>query len=295
MSKRQFRILMVLTVVSGLVGGGLSDWLFRGLPARAAQATTPPKVIEAQEFRLVDEEGSLLAFLGADEGLPILCFAGAENNPQVLIGVVEEGAPGVALADAEGQLRTVLGFDEATGETGLVLYDEAEHVRASFILGLDGNPELSILDIEEEPRALLTLAAGPDEGVYPVLSLWDNKGQMRAGLGLFEGQDPAMSFYDALGEYRLGLKLLDNGRPNIGLITPGQGMIGLGIRDDGMGLLLSESINQPRAMLGVADGQPVLILLDKAAEPRVGLRLNEAGEPSIDLLNATGRVIWEAP
>ena len=67
MTKAQFRVLMLLTVISGLVGGGVSDLLLRGLPAKAAQTTAAPKVIEAQEFRLVDKEGKQRTVLGSSE------------------------------------------------------------------------------------------------------------------------------------------------------------------------------------------------------------------------------------
>ena len=88
MSKRQFRILMVLTVISGLVGGGLSDWLFRGLPVRAAQSTVAPQVIEAQEFRVVDAEGNTRARLGYAK---------------------EDGMASLYLWDSAGKLRAFVG------------------------------------------------------------------------------------------------------------------------------------------------------------------------------------------
>jgi len=45
MSKAQFRILMLLTVVSGLMGAGLSEALFRGGSALAAERGGPPKAL----------------------------------------------------------------------------------------------------------------------------------------------------------------------------------------------------------------------------------------------------------
>jgi len=54
MSSRQFKLLVVLVVVSGLVGGALGSWL---LPGRAAFAQEEAlEVVTARQFRLVDED-----------------------------------------------------------------------------------------------------------------------------------------------------------------------------------------------------------------------------------------------
>lgn len=61
MSKRQFIILVILTIISSFFGGVTFNYL--ASPAGSAQSNIP-KVIKAQEFRLVDKNGSLLASLG---------------------------------------------------------------------------------------------------------------------------------------------------------------------------------------------------------------------------------------
>ena len=105
MTRAQFRVLILLTVISGLVGGGLSDWLFRGLPARAAQSTVALQVIEAQEFRLVDAEGNMRARLGYDK---------------------QDGMAALCLWDSAGKLRAYVGnmttveYDEVGGKTTTV-------------------------------------------------------------------------------------------------------------------------------------------------------------------------------
>ena len=65
----------------------MSDWLFRGLPARAAQTTAAPEVIEAQKFRLVDPTGKPRATLGlSEDGGPFLSLWDAAGEPRALVG-----------------------------------------------------------------------------------------------------------------------------------------------------------------------------------------------------------------
>ncbi len=136
MTKAQFRVLMLLTVISGLVGGGLADLLFRGLAARAAQTTAAPKVIEAQEFRLVDSTGKQRAVLGLShtgalglwlydaagkgraslgllgDGKPFLSLRDAANKRRVYLSLLDWGEPFLSLRDDTGQNRAVVGCME---------------------------------------------------------------------------------------------------------------------------------------------------------------------------------------
>ena len=61
MSSRQFLLLVALTVVAGLVGGAVSNWV---LVSATGETKQYEKVVAAQEFRLVDEEGALVARTG---------------------------------------------------------------------------------------------------------------------------------------------------------------------------------------------------------------------------------------
>jgi len=123
MSKRQFRILMLLTVISGLVGGGLSDWLFRSLPASGAQTTTAPKVIEAQEFCVVDKEGNTRGKFGISEkGIVRLGLYEAAGKRTIGLVLEEHGVYGLVLFDGPENRRVDLGVTQ-DGTIGFNLYD----------------------------------------------------------------------------------------------------------------------------------------------------------------------------
>ena len=97
MTRRQFQVLMLLTVISAVVGGGVSGWLFSGLPVTADQSTDAPEVIQAQEFRVVDVEGNTRARLGY---------------------VKEDGMASLLLWDSAGKVRAFV------GNVTTVTYDE---------------------------------------------------------------------------------------------------------------------------------------------------------------------------
>jgi len=62
MSKKQFSLIVTVAVFSGLVGGGLTSWLLMTQLVMAQDS--PPKVIQAQEFQVVDDVGRVRIRLG---------------------------------------------------------------------------------------------------------------------------------------------------------------------------------------------------------------------------------------
>ena len=64
MSKRQYVLMLVVALIAGLMGGVVSSQYLVGQTAFARKKEPPRKVIEAQEFRLVDKDGKTRAFLG---------------------------------------------------------------------------------------------------------------------------------------------------------------------------------------------------------------------------------------
>ena len=62
MDRRQYLLLVVSAFLAGLVGGVVSGWIF----IAAWQPEQQDRVITAEEFRLVDEEGSVMVRTGID-------------------------------------------------------------------------------------------------------------------------------------------------------------------------------------------------------------------------------------
>jgi hypothetical protein len=123
MTSRQFRVLMVLTVVSGLLGGAGSNLLLQGGPAVAQAGGAVQEVVRAKRFEVVDDQGKRRAALG----------------------LTADGSPAFWLYDATGKTRVELHV-LPDGSTDLLLYDAAGERRAWLGLTPDGSPYLWLRD-----------------------------------------------------------------------------------------------------------------------------------------------------
>jgi len=56
MNKKQYALLVVCTILSGLVGGAVTSVLFVEKPVFAENTSHAEKVIEASEFHLIDKD-----------------------------------------------------------------------------------------------------------------------------------------------------------------------------------------------------------------------------------------------
>ncbi|HEY3397972.1 MAG TPA: hypothetical protein VGM19_09985 [Armatimonadota bacterium] len=194
MTKSQFRILIVLTVVSGFLGGAVSNLLLRGAPVAAQMAEAKaPDAVRAKTFEVVDDQGNVCARLGVDEeGGSSLDLYGVVGKTGAVLSDT-----GISLHDAAGRPRALLG----TGNDGsplLGLYDATGDVRAGLSLQTDGSPILGMMDAAGEMRVSLHTLA--DERIG--LSLYDSAGEGRASLGLAADGSPGLSLADAAGKPR---------------------------------------------------------------------------------------------
>jgi hypothetical protein len=88
MNKKQFKILVLVTALSGLVGGAVSERLFSASQAVAAAKAAPKaaapagKALVGSEFRLVDAKGAVQARIGFNtEGLATVFWQYHGNQP----------------------------------------------------------------------------------------------------------------------------------------------------------------------------------------------------------------------
>jgi len=68
MSRKAYCFLLVAAMVAGFVGGTVADRLLTPEPVFAQQETQVGRVIEAQEFRLLDKDGKAVARLTVQGG-----------------------------------------------------------------------------------------------------------------------------------------------------------------------------------------------------------------------------------
>jgi hypothetical protein len=88
MNKKQYWLMLLLATVGGFSGGVLGSRVFSFQAACAQEESRPAKVVEAQEFRLVDDHGKTRARLTMRSGKPL---AEIPDLTQWTISLIKEG------------------------------------------------------------------------------------------------------------------------------------------------------------------------------------------------------------
>lgn len=119
MFEKQLRLVIMLSLLSGLVGGVIATFFLVGSsvvaqPTPADTSNTAkvdiPKTITAQEFRLVDTRGRVRAMLAfTEDGQPFLQLPDEFDTYRVWMGISTD--TGVALRDVDGKTRLVMSLD----------------------------------------------------------------------------------------------------------------------------------------------------------------------------------------
>ncbi|MBU2550212.1 MAG: hypothetical protein KKB20_17520 [Proteobacteria bacterium] len=185
MSRRQYLLSLAVLALSGLLGGGLSGWLFQ-TPAQAGSS----KSLTVEELRLVDGEGRAKALLSLLRGKPRLILIDQKGEFRAELGLEADGSPGLWLRDREGRNRAVLALAEE-GQPALTCSDPEKRPRLS--LGLSGPGAPSLMMRDEAGQGRLALWQEKEE---LGLALADRAGRPRAGL-VVKGDDQAqLVFHD---------------------------------------------------------------------------------------------------
>ena len=155
MNRRQFSLLLALSLLAGLVGGILASQFFLGTPVLAEKKAGPARVIIAEEFRLVNNEGKILSTWGMYAGGPGIVLFNKNGQFRAVFSLTspEEG-PVLTFADNKGNHRATVGLG-AERQPYVTLRDQAGKERISLSLDDDGDPYLALYDQAENERAIL--------------------------------------------------------------------------------------------------------------------------------------------
>lgn len=133
------KALMAMSLVSGLAGGllaalVLTSWQPLQASEAAAQESSPPaqtatpKVVSAEEFRLLDAKGRTRAVLGLSlKGQPVLQMRDENDTYIIWLGISEES--GLAIRDRDGKTRMVLSLDPM-GEPSITMRDRNQRMKS---------------------------------------------------------------------------------------------------------------------------------------------------------------------
>jgi hypothetical protein len=165
-------------LLTALLAGFLGSALF-ALLRQAPPFQQEPRVIEAEEFRLVDSQGTVRGWFRVRGGNAALCITDKDYKtgpPRALMGVDANGVPTLSISDATGP-RVLLGIKDKGG--AINLYNEAG--RWSTL--------------------------GPD-----VLNLRDTQSRVRLSIAVLTNETPAIAFYDERGHVQASTDLSPPGR-----------------------------------------------------------------------------------
>jgi len=157
MSKKQYSLIVVLALFGGLVGGVVSSQLLLGQSVHAEKKAKPLKVIEAEEFRVVDKDGRKRAQLMlTDLGFPALILRDKNELIRLHMQLVPRGFPVLWFRDENGLLKASLTLLPG-GDVFLTLGVKESIVKenaAEILVGKSG-ANLSLYDKNGKLRTVL--------------------------------------------------------------------------------------------------------------------------------------------
>ena len=156
MNKKQYSMMLVLALIAGLMGGVVSSWFLVGKSAFAEKKAEPQKVIEAREFRLVDENRKIRAILGPTATGVSFVFMDEFGNFRS--GITPSG---MMVLDEKGKPRIMLVLND-DDTVRLELYGESDKHSATLMLSENGFPGLKLTDDNEKSSALLGVSPRGD-------------------------------------------------------------------------------------------------------------------------------------
>lgn len=101
MTKKQFAVLAVLTVVAAFFGGMVAGGLPRGALAAVDDGMRKMDSLEVRVLKVVDESGKTRAWLGMEEGDPLFVMQSGSGEPRMALGAHDTGASMSLIGDEE--------------------------------------------------------------------------------------------------------------------------------------------------------------------------------------------------
>lgn len=177
--ERQNRRFRSIAILLGLTA---ATWLLVG----AASPKPRTKLVEATEFRLVDQKGTVRAALAVGRGGTTISLNNGAGRPRLSLAVGDDGAPRVDLLDRSDSPRASLSLAgdgspqlSLTGSPRIDLAEEAGKPRMSLAVGSDGEATVSLGGPPEKAFAKVDVRA---DGC-PSLKFFDDDGSIRASVG----------------------------------------------------------------------------------------------------------------
>lgn len=119
MTRAQFGLVLAVAAITGLIGGAAGPWLLTPPAAHAQDNGSSGKkkkkksnIVKAKEFRLIDDDGNVLARLGSKDdremGRKVSWTLYDSKGQERVVLFASDRATGLDLRDANGKSRLVL-------------------------------------------------------------------------------------------------------------------------------------------------------------------------------------------
>jgi hypothetical protein len=188
MMKPETRLYAFLTLIGAIIGGAVVTQL----GASAAMAAGHVRTLSAEEFVLLDRDGTQRAMMKvAPDGTTHLAMFDGHKRDRADFRVTRDGAAAIGFYDQKGSPRVLVGAS-IDGRNGLAIYST-------------GGKQIASLSVTENNEASLTL--------------YDpNTGMARAGLGTGPNGTPALALFDQGGTDRAEIHVRANGKGGLVLV-----------------------------------------------------------------------------
>jgi len=174
MTKQQFYVTLVFTILAGFLGGVFSGFLFHSGMVRAQSEHVIPKVIRAERFEVVSETGLLLGTLTrgeteTDGQLLLYKYNKHETVVPETLTFVSPSSLGLDMNSERGQYSVWLGSNK--GVKGISIFNQDGMEAISLISNEEHSSALRIFDQTGTIRTIV----GNGETLGPFLSLRDQR------------------------------------------------------------------------------------------------------------------------
>ena len=129
MTKSKYIILAAIVIISGFAGGLCAGLIFRAQPVFADDEAVIEKDMSAKQLNIIDKNGNLrLAASTSDEdGSPGIALYDKDGNARSVFSLSAGGETVVTFNDGSGNLRIALGVTNEGG-SGILMKNKAGNV-----------------------------------------------------------------------------------------------------------------------------------------------------------------------
>jgi hypothetical protein len=293
MTKRFSILLIVLTIVSGLIGGAITGRIFTPKVAIAEEATQS-KVLTVEELRVVDKDGKELMILGKNDtnyGLTIF-----DKNGRVIAAICTEKS---------GESNGIVIVSDKDGG-GTASMDVSERGGTINVFGKDGRASMRIWEygggvdvFSKDSGGTASMGVSERGGTINVFGK-DGRASMRiweygGGVDVFSKDSKSGGATMNVNEYGGNIAIFNKdgkGGASMNIMGTG-GVIGeagamMSARESGGSVSIYDKDGKNRASMDIDENGGVIGVSGRDGEPRAIIGVNEYGNGCVNIWDKNG-------